>query len=588
MSKQMLLDSLNEEFKKATISAFPHLANTPDFPLEITQSTQDRFGHYQFNSAMKLCKILQKSPHEVAQAIVQSLALLPKEKIPVIQHVEIAGPGFINIFIHPLYLSESIQEILEDPMLGVPLPVQQRIVIDFSSPNTAKEMHVGHLRSTIIGDCIARVLEFLGHEVIRLNHIGDWGTAFGMLIAYIKETAPHVLQGNNPTDLSQLVSWYKASKQKFDSDLEFKQRAQKEVVALQSGDALSRKAWEMICFISEKAYQEIYDLLEVKIQTRGESFYNPLLPQIVKELEDQGLVEISQGAKCIFLEEFRNREGNAMPLMIQKSDGGYNYDTTDMAAIKQRIFEEKADRIIIVTDAGQSLHFQMIFKVAEKAGFLKKRKVQLDHVPFGLVLGNDGKKFRTRSGDTEKLIDLLQAGIKYAKEILIKRDPTLETQEADHMARILGIGAIKYADLACHRTSDYTFSYERMLKFEGNTAAYLMYSYVRIASIKRKVKFELELIKNVTTILLEHPSEIALALHLKRFGETLHAVSRDLLPHRLTDYLYTLAERFNAFFRDCRVEGAPEQNSRLLLCETTARILKKGLNLLGVQTVEKM
>ncbi|KIC77123.1 Arginine--tRNA ligase [Neochlamydia sp. TUME1] len=588
MSKQMLIDHLNEEFKKATISAFPHLASTPDLSIEITQSTQDKFGHYQFNSAMKLCKILQKSPREVAQGIVQSLSVLPKEKIPVIHHVEIAGPGFINIFIHPLYLSKSIQEILEDPMLGVPLPIQQRVVIDFSSPNTAKEMHVGHLRSTIIGDCIARVLEFLGHEVIRLNHIGDWGTAFGMLIAYIKETAPHVLQANNPTDLSQLVSWYKASKQKFDSDLEFKQRAQKEVVALQSGDTLSRRAWEMICFISEKAYQEIYDLLEVKIQTRGESFYNPLLPGIVKELEAQGLVEISQGAKCIFLEEFRNREGNAMPLMIQKSDGGYNYDTTDMAAIKQRIFEEKADRIIIVTDAGQSLHFQMIFKVAEKAGFLKKRKVQLDHVPFGLVLGSDGKKFRTRSGDTEKLIDLLQAGIKYAKEILIKRDPTLEPQEADHMAHILGIGAIKYADLACHRTSDYTFSYERMLKFEGNTAAYLMYSYVRIASIKRKVKFEPKLIKNVKTILLEHPSETGLALHLKQFGETIHAVSRDLLPHRLTDYLYTLAEKFNAFFRDCRVEGVPEQNSRLLLCETTARILKKGLNLLGVQTVEKM
>ncbi len=588
MLEQTIADYLTEQFREATMKAFPLLADQQDLLIEITQSTQDKFGHYQFNSAMKLSKILQKNPREVAQAIMKELESQISEKIPVINRVEIAGPGFINIFIHPTYLSAGILHILNDPMLGVSKPPKQRIIVDFSSPNTAKEMHVGHLRSTIIGDCLARVLEFLGHDVLRLNHIGDWGTAFGMLIAYLKQKAPQVLRGKESTDLTHLVHWYKEAKQQFDSDPNFKKTSQLEVVALQHGDPLSKKAWEIICSISEKGYQEIYDLLDVKIKTRGESFYNPLLPGIVKELEEKGLVQISEGAKCIFLEEFRNREGEAMPLMIQKSDGGYNYDTTDMAAIKQRIQDEKVDRIIIVTDAGQSLHFQMIFKVAEKAGFLKEKRVELNHVPFGLVLGTDGKKFRTRSGETERLIDLLTTGIDQAKKILLEREPELDPQECQKVARVLGIGAIKYADLACHRHSDYTFSYERMLKFEGNTAAYLMYSYVRVAGIKRKVQVDIESKKNSTDVNLEHPAEIALGMHLHQFGETIHLVARDLLPNRLTDYLYALAEKFNAFFRDCRVEGTPQQNSRLLLCEATARIMQKGLNLLGVQTVEKM
>lgn len=587
MLTQTIIDFLTEHFKKASIKAFPILAEQPDLLIEITQSTQEKFGHYQFNSAMKFSKILQKNPREIAQAIIKALNNQSSE-LPIIKQVEIAGPGFINIFINPDYLASCIPQILNDPLLGVPKPAKQRIIIDFSSPNTAKEMHVGHLRSTIIGDCLARVLEFLGHDVVRLNHIGDWGTAFGMLIAYIKQVSLQVLEGKESTDLTHLVNWYKESKQIFDTDPNFKKTSQLEVVALQAGDPLSKKAWEIICSISEKGYQEIYDLLDVKIKTRGESFYNPLLPGIIKELEEKGLVKISKGAKCIFLEEFRNREGDPMPLMIQKSDGGYNYDTTDMAAIKQRIEVEKADRIIIVTDAGQTLHFQMIFRVAEIAGFLKERKVELDHVPFGLVLGTDGKKFRTRSGETEKLIDLLNAGIDYAKNILRERDPSMDPQECYEVAKVLGIGAIKYADLACHRHSDYTFSYERMLKFEGNTAAYLMYSYVRVAGIKRKVQVDIDSIKNSTQVTLEHPSEIALAMHLRQFGETVHAVARDLLPNRLTDYLYALAETFNAFFRDCRVEGSPQQNSRLLLCETTARIMQKGLNLLGVKTVEKM
>ena len=359
-------------------------------------------------------------------------------------------------------------------------------------------------------------------------------------------------------------------------------------MALQSGDPSSLKAWKIICGISRQAYQEIYDLLDIKLLERGESFYNPMLPSLVSDLDSKGLIQVSDGAKCIFLEGFQNREGQPLPLMIQKSDGGYNYDTTDMAAIRHRIQEEKADRIIIVTDAGQSTHFQMIFAAAEKAGYLDRSHVQVDHVPFGLVLGNDGKKFKTRSGDTEPLIDLLIAAIEQAKEILRARDPQMDPALIEEISRTLGIGAVKYADLSCHRTGDYVFSYERMLRFEGNTAAFLMYAYVRVAGIKRKTQADIEKIKQTCRIALEHPSEIALGLHLLQFGETLELISRELLPNRLTDYLYSLAEKFNAFFRDCRVEGTAQQNPRLLLCEVTARTLHRGLNILGLNTVERM
>lgn len=582
-----LLNSLSFKFQQATLQAFPELSSLmPNFYVEITASTQEKFGDYQYNSAMKLSKILKLPPRSIAEKVCSYLEL----NEGFIQQLEIAGPGFINIHLNPAYLSQGVNALLRDCYLGVEKSTTppQRIVIDFSSPNVAKEMHVGHLRSTIIGDCLARLFEFLGYDVLRLNHIGDWGTAFGMLITYMKEEVPEVLSGQQNTDLSHLVQWYKASKKRFDEDAEFKRRSQREVVALQGGDPQARQAWELICSISRQAYQEIYDLLNVKILERGESFYNPLLPQIVADLEKKGLVTVSDGAKCIFLEGFQNREGETLPLMIQKSDGGYNYDTTDMAAIYQRIIEEKASRIIIVTDAGQSTHFQMIFKAAEKAEYLNPQKVRVDHVPFGLVLGADGKKFRTRSGETERLIDLLEAAIKQADRILIEKNPEMNTQEREELAHALGIGAVKYADLSCHRMSDYTFSYDRMLRFEGNTAAFLMYAYVRVAGIKRKVQIDPYSLLNTVDIKLEHPAEIALGLQLLRFSETLDQVADDLLPNHLTDYLYTVADKFNAFFRDCRVEGTPQQNERLLLCEATARVLKQGLELLGVSIVNKM
>lgn len=581
-----ILAILTDKFKAAVQAAAPEL----DFnqtEIDIAQSTQ-KFGDYQFNSSMKLAKILQKNPRAIAESIVKQVdPLLDGESF--ISKLEIAGPGFVNITISPRYLGKSLDSMLKDPKLGIPNPLKPlRIIIDFSSPNTAKEMHVGHLRSTIIGDSLARVFEFLGHDVLRLNHIGDWGTAFGMLIAYMKQEAPLVLKGSQETDLTHLVGWYKESKALFDKDPEFRKKSQQEVVALQGGDNDSLKAWGIICDISKKAYREIYDLLDVKLNDRGESFYNPMLKNTVAELEEKGLVQISDGAKCIFLEGFQNREGKMLPLMIQKSDGGYNYDTTDMAAIKHRIEVEKGDRLIYVTDAGQATHFQMIFKAAEKAGYLDPKKVQVDHVPFGLVLGTDGKKFRTRSGDTEKLIDLLQTAIDQAAKIIEERSPQIEAQEKLALSKAIGLGSIKYADLSCHRTGDYVFSYERMLRFEGNTAAFLMYSYVRVAGIKRKVNADIEALIRTGKITLSHPSEIALGMHLRQFGEALALVAEDLLPNRLTDYLYGLAEKFNAFYRDCTVEGTPEETSRLLLCELTARTMKLGLSLLGVRTVEKM
>lgn len=581
---QSILKRLHFIFDQAILVSFPELQNAQNFLTEITPSTQEKFGHYQYNSAMKLSKLLKIPPREIAEKLIKNVMASD-----LISNLEIAGPGFINIAISKEYIAMTVKHILNNTHLGIDLPIKpQRIVIDFSSPNIAKELHVGHLRSTIIGDCLARLFEFLGHDVLRLNHIGDWGTSFGMLIAYLKEEEPRVLTGEKKTDLTHLVNWYKDSKKRFDEDAEFKKRAQAEVSVLQNGDPDSLKAWKIICEISERAYREIYDLLNVKINDRGESFYNPMLVGVIKDLDNKQLLEVSEGAKCVFLDGFVNREGEPLPMIIQKSDGGFNYATTDMAAMKHRIQVELANRIIILTDAGQTSHFQMIAKAAEKVGYLDPKKIRFDHVTFGLVLSPDGTKFKTRSGDTEKLIDLLNTAVIRAEEILNERSLEMDEEEKKHLAKALGISAIKYADLSSSRIGDYTFSYDRMLRFEGNTAAYLMYSYVRIEGIKRKINQNITSLIEETEIVLNHPSEIALGLHLARFQEALDQIVDDLMPHRLTDYLYNLAEKFNAFFRDCRVEGVREQNMRLLLCEAVSRVMKQGLDILGVETVKRM
>jgi len=587
---QNLIDDLRMLASQAIRKRFSSQIEGKDEHLqaEVTQSTQKQFGHYQCNSALKLAKLLQKNPRSVAGEIIEAMKEISSQNA-LIDRMDIAGPGFINITINAKSLAEQLMKQLHDDHLGVQrASPPKKVIVEYSSPNIAKELHVGHLRSTIIGESLARLLEFLGHNVVRLNHVGDWGTQFGMLIAYLKQFQPKVLAGTATPTLSDLMGWYRESKKLFDADEKFKKTAQQEVVALQALAPVSMKAWQRICEISRTGFQEIYDLLDVRLQERGESYYNPMLPQVVEDLEKKGCITIDEGAKCVFLEGFAGKDDKPLPMIIQKSDGGYNYSTTDMAALNYRIQKDKAERIIHVVDAGQSLHFQMLFKAAEKAGYLDPTKTEVEHVAFGVVLGADGKKFKTRSGDTERLIDLLLHAVEMAKAILQERMPEETEEMLQKRATILGIDAIKYADLSCHRLKDYTFSYERMLKFEGNTAAFLLYAYVRIQSIQKKIgKDLLELVKK-GSISLQHEAEIDLGLHVRRFGEVLEVMERELLPNRLCDYLYQLAEYFNAFFRDCRVEGSLEEDSRLLLCELTARVLKQGLYILGLKILDRM
>ena len=571
MKDHNLQKLIQEEFFFAITSAFPEVKESEE--VEVTPATNEKFGHYQCNSAMKLAKVVKSSPRAVAETIVKHF----DTKEHHFASLEIAGPGFINITFKNSFLEKWLEKMLKEPKLGVSVKSKSRILVEFSSPNVAKEMHVGHLRSTILGDSLARLFEFLGHDVLRRNHIGDWGTAFGMLIAYMQRQVPEVLRGEKDCDLPTLMKWYKESKKLFDEDESFKTEARNGVVKLQGGDKEILKAWEIICDVSRRGYNEVYSLLDIKLEEKGESFYNPMLSQVVSELEEKGLVTLSHGAKCVFI------EGLNIPLMVQKSDGGYNYDTTDMAAMKYRVETEKAERIIILTDSGQALHFQLVYQTALKAGYIDPAAVRFDHVTLGLVLGPDGKKFKTRSGETEKLIDLLTAAVAEAKKILLARDPNQDVNEVEDLSKVLGIDAVKYSDLSVNRSGDYLFSYEKMLRFEGNTAAFILYSYVRVKSILRKGS---DFTKAVLQI--RHPSETTLALHLAQFGEMLDQTAEELYPHYMTDYLYNLAQKFNIFFRDCQVIGSEEEKSRLLLCSLTEKVMKSCLDILGLQTVEKM
>lgn len=580
-------NQLKQQFTNAFITLYPELAQQ-HFQAEITQSTQQNFGHYQCNSAMKLAKALKMAPAKIAQGVVE---YIKNDTDTEYSALTVAGPGFINISLSPKSIEQYCQKMLDKPHLAVEKNAPQKVIIDFSSPNIAKEMHVGHLRSTIIGESIARILSFLGHDVLRLNHVGDWGTSFGMLIAYIKQFEAHILDAEHPTELGLLVQYYKKAKKLFDEDANFKKQSQLEVVALQGGDQQALKIWHLICEISRNSYQEIYDILDIELIERGESFYNPYLAQTIEALEQQGIVEVSDGAKCLFLEGYTNRDGEPLPFMLQKSDGGYNYATTDMAAIHHRIKEEQGDWLIYVTDIGQATHFAMLFAAAEKAHWLDRHETRVDHVPFGLVLGPNGKKFKTREGDTERLIDLIHTAISKAQDILVAKEAeqarNLSQADIEQIAHALGVNAIKYADLSSHRVHDYQFSYDRMLQFEGNTAAFLMYAFVRIHGIKRQIE-EKGIRTAKTNITLQHHTELALGLHLVQFHECLQSIADDLLPHRLCEYLFELADKYNAFFRDCRVIGSEQQNERLQLCELAENVLQQGMTLLGLQTVERM
>ncbi len=579
---QILADRLG-----AALDRVVHSSAYPE-PL-LVNASQPKFGDYQSNVCLTLAKEVGKSPRELATAVVATL-----EVADICQPVEIAGPGFLNFRLKPEFLAQSLQAAIGSDRLGIaPTPKPRRVVVDFSSPNIAKEMHVGHLRSTIIGDCIARILEFQGHDVLRLNHVGDWGTQFGMLIAYLDEVYPDALTTADALDLGDLVTFYKQAKQRFDSDPNFQQKARQQVVALQQGEEHSRRAWQLLCDQSRREFQKIYDLLEIELIERGESFYNPYLPNVVEDLATLGLLVEDQGAKVVFLEGFTNKEGQPQPLIIQKSDGGYNYATTDLAALRYRIQQDQADWIIYVTDVGQSNHFAQFFQVAQRAGWVPPH-VTLTHVPFGLVLGEDGKRLKTRSGETIRLIDLLSEAIARSRADLEQRLAAEGRQETpafiETVANVIGIGAVKYADLSQNRNSNYVFSYDKMLSLQGNTAPYLIYAYVRVQGLTRRGNIDWSSLGDNIAILLEEDSELALGKHLVQFEETLALVTAELLPNRLCQYLFELSQRFNQFYDRCPILSAPEpqKQSRLALAYLTANTLKLGLSLLGIRVLDRI
>ena len=582
-----MIEELRTRFGSALMTAFgPDLANTDPLVLPASNS---KFGDYQCNVALSLAKHLQQKPRAIAEEIVKNIDLSD-----ICEPLEIAGPGFINISIKPGYLSKKLNEIHKDSRLGVEkTPARQKIVVDFSSPNIAKEMHVGHLRSTIIGDSIARILEFRGHEVLRLNHVGDWGTQFGMLIAYLKEEKPEALTTANAVDLGDLVNLYKQAKVKFDHDATFKEIARQEVVKLQAKNKESIHAWQLLCEQSRREFKVIYDLLDIHLTERGESFYNPLLQEVITSLDQQRLLTENQGAKCVFLEGFTNKQGEPLPLIVQKSDGGYNYATTDLAALKYRVEKDHATRIIYVTDSGQANHFAQVFQVAKKAGFLPK-SVEVVHVPFGLVLTESGKKIKTRSGETIRLKDLLNEAINRAKQDLenrLKEEGRQETEDfIAQVSQVVGLSAVKYADLSQNRSTDYRFSFEKMLALQGNTAPYLLYAYVRVQGLSRKGHIDFEDLSANKQIILQHETELTLAKHILQLDYIIKEVEKDLLPNRLCLYLYELSQKFNQFYDQCPIlqTEEPQRTSRLILADLTARTLKLGLSLLGISVIERM
>jgi arginyl-tRNA synthetase len=582
-----MIEELRNRFITVLVNTFGQDLATVD-PL-VVPASNPKFGDFQCNAALSLAKKLKQKPRAIAEELVNNLDLSD-----ICEPLEIAGPGFINITIKPSYLAGKLNQIQKDPRLGIEKTNNpQKIIVDFSSPNIAKEMHVGHLRSTIIGDCIARILEFRGHEVLRLNHVGDWGTQFGMLIAYLREKMPQALTTANAVDLGDLVALYKQAKVRFDEDEKFKEKAREEVVKLQAKSEDSIHGWQLLCEQSRREFQVIYKLLNIQLTERGESFYNPFLPQIIEDLKKQNLLTENQGAKCVFLEGFTNKQGDPLPLIVQKTDGGYNYATTDLAALKYRGEKDGATRIIYVTDAGQANHFAQVFQAAKKAGFVSE-KVDLVHVPFGLVLNEYGQKIKTRSGETIRLKDLLTEAVNRAKidlQTRLKEEGRKESEEfINKVSEVVGLSAVKYADLSQNRTTDYKFSYDKMLALQGNTAPYLLYAYVRVQGISRKGNIDFNNLITNHPIILQEETELNLAKHILQLDYVIKEVERDLLPNRLCLYLFELSQKFNQFYDQCPILQAEEsvKISRLILADLTAKTIKLGLSLLGISVIERM
>mmetsp|Transcript_18502 Transcript_18502/g.45826 ORF Transcript_18502/g.45826 Transcript_18502/m.45826 type:complete len:734 (+) Transcript_18502:141-2342(+) len=568
----------------------------------VTLATKAEFGDYQVNAAMGLAKNVGMNPRECASKIVEKI--MPKIE-DCMEEPEIAGPGFINLRFKKNYLTAAAQAMAEDASGRLAQPKSanpQKIVVDFSSPNIAKEMHVGHLRSTIIGDTLSNLLEFEGHEVVRLNHVGDWGTQFGMLVEHLRDEYPAALsiETSKDVNLGNLVELYKAAKKRFDVDEDFKTRAREGVVKLQAGNEEELAAWKALCAASRVEYQKIYDMLNIKgLTERGESFYNPYLNDVVKNLEEQGLAVESEGATAVFLDGYANKDGSPLPMLVRKSDGGFNYATTDLAAIRQRVEMEEgesADRVLYVTDAGQSQHFEMVFSAAELAGYVPENS-SLEHVPFGLVQGEDGKKFATRSGDTVKLKDLLDESVRIAGDDLRSRpeNESIDAETIEKIARVVGVGAVKYADLSMNRESNYKFSYDRMLSLNGNTAPYMLYAYARICGIIRKSSGQESKDKiewpEASEIFITHDAELELIRNLVRLPDVLNEVERDLYTNRMCEYLFETTQKFSKFYENCSVNNAesPEiKASRMTICTATAGTIRLLLTLLGIEVVERL
>jgi len=550
----------------------------------IRQSGKPQFGDYQANGIMASAKKLGLNPREFAQKVLEHAVLSD-----VAEKTEIAGPGFINIFLNPTWLANNVSAALKDQNLGVSANEKQTIVIDYSSPNVAKEMHVGHLRSTIIGDAVVRTLEFLGNNVIRANHVGDWGTQFGMLIAYLEKMEN---EHASEMELSDLEAFYRAAKKHYDEDPVFAEKARNYVVKLQSGDEYCRAMWKRLVDITMQQNQHNYDRLNVTLTEKdvmGESLYNPMLPAIVEDLKKQGLAVEDEGALVVYLDEFKNKEGEAMGVIVQKKDGGFLYTTTDIAAAKYRYETLKADRALVFSDTRQSQHMQQAWLITRKAGYVPD-SFSLEHKNFGMMLGKDGKPFKTRTGGTVKLADLLDEAIERATVLINEKNTNLSDDEKTAVIEAVGIGSVKYADLSKNRTTDYVFDWDNMLSFEGNTAPYMQYAYTRIRSIFNKADVNPTALAEAK-IQLSDEKERALAIKLLQFEEAVQTVGKEGTPHVLCAYLYELAGIFSSFYEHCPILNAEDENvklSRLKLASLTEKTLKQGLELLGIKTVEKM
>ena len=571
---------LSEKIKQAMIAA------GADAQCEalVRQSGKVQFGDYQANGIMPAAKKLGLNPREFAQSVLDKAELQD-----IAEKTEIAGPGFINIFLKNTWLAQNINRAVQDPKLGVHNPEKQTVVVDYSSPNVAKEMHVGHLRSTIIGDAVVRTLEFLGNNVIRANHVGDWGTQFGMLIAYLEKMEN---EHASEMELSDLEAFYRAAKKHYDEDPVFAEKARNYVVKLQSGDEYCRTMWQKLVKITMQQNQHNYDRLNVTLTDKdvmGESLYNPMLPGIVEDLKKQGLAVEDDGALVVYLDEFKNKDGDPMGVIVQKKDGGFLYTTTDIAAAKYRYETLKAQRALVFSDTRQSQHMQQAWLITRKAGYVPD-SFQLEHKNFGMMLGKDGKPFKTRSGDTVKLADLLDEAIERAGVLISQKSTALSEQEKADVIEAVGIGSVKYADLSKNRTTDYVFDWDNMLSFEGNTAPYMQYAYTRIRSIFNRSQIALSEVEQAKLSITDE-KERALAIKLLQFEEAVQVVGKEGTPHVLCAYLYELAGVFSSFYEHCPILNNDDQQvklSRLKLALLTERTLKQGLDLLGIKTVEKM